>query len=159
MDKVFEKDRVSKPIVISQAGAHQQLMTWIYQNNYMKVKDLTGIQWELNLKHFEELDILGKGLQLRAEVRFEAKLNAQQLVSAGVLRLEADVRLIQLLGERAVPMVVKQTKLVSNGLETLKVNFIKYISSTTRYLKEFEGLDVKRNLVFKYIDETRNFGR
>lgn len=158
MDKVFEKDRVSKPIVISQAGAHQQLMTWIYQNDYMKVIDLTGIQWELNLKHFEELDILGKDLQLRAEVRFEAKLNVQQLVSAGVLSLETDARLIQLLGERVVPMVVKQNRFSSNGFETLKVNFIKYISSTTSYLKKLEGLDLKRNLVFKYVDETRKFG-
>ena len=159
MDKAFEKVRVSKPIVISQAGAHQQLMTWIHQNDYMKVPDLAGVEWRLNIKHFEELDVLGKELQLPADVRFEATLGSEQLINTKVLDVHKDSRLIQLLGDRKVPMVVKQKRLVSSGLDTLKVNFIRYISLTTNYLKKLDGVEVKRMLVFKYIDDTRNFGR
>lgn len=159
MYNMFDEKLPKPPVITSQAGALNQVTTWLKENRFDRVKDADGMEWTVTVKAHPVPNPKNPKTSLwHIKVLVTAKATARDLLDSGVLCKEKDARLLSLLGDDILPLTMKPVSyeasseeearsILANALPRLKSNFNRSALG-----------EVKRSLAGRWVNENGVFG-
>lgn len=151
----FSNEKPPKPPVItSLASALNRIDAWQKENQYDRIHDLEGMEWQVSLdvaQAAHESD--SRRLCWHLKIKVSTNATVEDFIRTGTFDAVEDERILSLIGEESVPLSMKPItyeassedearQIVANALPRLKASFPK------------NSLDeIKRSLVGRWVDE------
>ena len=149
----------SKPVITSQLAADAIIEAWNEENAARTLKDHEGMSWDIDVSTEQEIVEAKQGQEIwQVTLRLTCDASAGDLVSAGVLHEEEDLRVIEILGEAKVPLAQKPRVFRVKSLEEAKNLSLDQLAQLEKQLAATPLLEAKRDLVFRHIDASCQFG-
>jgi hypothetical protein len=146
------------PVVPSQLSAHHLIEKWVRENDFSSLKDGDGIAWDLELVGKEIPDPDNPyGLIWEISVVLKADIAIDELLATGVLDKQKDARMLDLLGAKKIPFVMKPRVLIGKSDEEVRKLVIDALPILRRDLGQVKLQEIKRKLLGRWLDASRAF--
>ena len=140
-------------------GAKLQFDNWLKANRYKLLEDRQGSRWSLVLESDispDEDDF--KKPRWTIKLSLTLRVDSSELVSTGVLDSQRDDRTIQLMSSSVIPMVMVRPEYYCSSVEEARAYIADEIGRVKDSLSDEKIHDIKRSLIFKWIDNRKVFG-
>jgi hypothetical protein len=148
-----------KLVVPSLTQANAEIEMWLRHNKYDAVKDADGQIWALTVKAER---IMRRTLQMdlvwEVQMRLEAAVNVQQFVATGVLDPQKDERMMDLIGDAAVPLKMRPIRNFAQTEDDVKLIILEGIPKLRSKLLRSSLIEVKRTLIGRWLNARCSFG-
>jgi hypothetical protein len=144
----------SKPVVTSQSAMLRNLENWLKDNNYSKLIDADGMTWDVTVepKQIPDPDD-PKGLLWEYQIAITSLQDTETLTGQGTLDSGGDARLIEIIGKHRIPFSMKKQKFVVPREEAARSRLALEVKALNGNLKKSKMIDVKRSLIFRFVDD------
>ncbi len=153
------KQQAKKPVITSSFGAAMEFGRWMAENHFDKVKDQDGLEWQISVKASQIPDPNdAHGLLWQLKIHTLTRPAAADLVRTKTLNPSEDARIIEILGTTLIPMAIKPKIFVVGTPEQARVLLSEVLPSHREGMGGESFYELKRSLVFRFIDENMEFG-
>lgn len=148
-----------KPVTISQTSANEEFARWLAQNDRHHLRDAAGVIWNISVETLETPDPTDHRQAVwKITLRIGADVGAHHLIADKTLDEGKDERLLGLLGDATIRLALKPSVHEAQGLDAAR----KWLAEELHRLRDQFAKDgfheVKRQLVGRWVDESRWFG-
>jgi len=149
----------SRPIVKSSVSAQAEWESWLVQNNFEYLRDADGLDWQV-LMSFEQLPSTSNPRMGRwvtcLQIGLDTPISA--LVNTGTFDADHDSRLIQLAGQRMIPLRMRKVQYEANSESDMRDVLARALPELRENFRKTSLHQVKRNLVGRWLDGRMVFG-
>jgi hypothetical protein len=148
-----------KPVVMSKASAQAEWDEWLAQNIYDFVRDGDGMDWRL-IMQFDQLPSELDRHQGRwvATLKFGLDTPVKTLIDTGTLDVEADARLIELLGDSLVPLRMRQMTYEAASENEMRETMSRVLPELRDNFRKTSLHLIKRDLIGRWVESLSVFG-
>lgn len=139
-------------------GATYQFSTWLRNNNYHKVQDIDGLNWNLTIRSqlLPNPEDIHQGLWT-FWFRMQADPGVSDLVKSGLYHEDQDARLLAIIGDERIPMIWNRPQQNAETIEECRRCLIAEIEAVRTLLKSKGLHDIKKTLVSRWVQQKRVF--
>jgi len=148
----------SKPVISTLSQVDRQLGFWIKENNLKSIEDSDGLVWNLDISVSEkpaENDLHTASWSLTFCLK--AEVSVASFIDTGALDEVEDSRLIELIGERIVPLRMKPTVRIAQDEEHAKILLAETTIDMRKRLGALPLQAIKRKLIGRFVDGLGRF--
>jgi hypothetical protein len=159
---VFSTDadrRPKRPLVTSLAGALEDVRRWQEENRLDVIKDGEGQPWavEVRVVHGPNHQ-KPKGLLWNLKVLLTARVGAEDLKATCGFDAKDDARLLALVGDSVIDLSVRPLTYTAETEEAARLLIADVLPRLRASFARNALVDVKRQLVGRWVDEHSRFG-
>jgi hypothetical protein len=160
--------KITKALIPSYTAAMQSMESWMAANHRQAPSDLDGLVWQIQVKTvLEPLSMSSPRASLAKDPSHElcwvttlwaeGVLTGENLVAQGVLDPELDQRLLAFIGAHKIPMVLRPKTIVLESEQATREMLLTEIPLIIHTIQQSTNKTLKRKLVGRWIDQSREF--
>ena len=123
------------------------------------INDLHNLSWKAEISISSKPNFESKEpVQWQALCQLKAQMNIEHLIKSKVLDKEKDKRIIEIIDSQSLDIKSKNTILIAYKEENLDYKINKYLDHMKSKLSSSNLMNIKRNIINKWIDNQFSFG-
>jgi len=149
----------SKPVISTASQVDRQLSIWLKENDLKHIEDSDGLVWNMSVTVIEkpdENDLHSALWRLTFDLKVDVPV--ESFIKTNVLDEMDDARLIELIGDRLVPLRMKPSFRTAQDAEHARILLAETTIDMRKRLRSLPLREVKRSLIARFVDGLGRFG-
>ncbi len=149
----------TRPVVTSRLAADAQMQHWLEVNQVKNIEDQDGSTWQLrvDVQQLPDPGDLHRPLW-EITLSLSTALTAADCLATDVLSLDEDSRLVEMLGNAAVPLSMRPIRMSAHDIDEARNGFVAALERLKRDFPATNLREIKRRILSAWIENRCLFG-